>query len=513
MSRKSPPPLPKPQPHPPRGPYKFHPFAQELIDQYDKTMRPPNRFDKFQTPDQPNLAKDNSLTNDALPVNCYNFSPFAKINNTLGNSWFLGYQEYSLLSQNGIIQNIIQSYAQDCVREWIDIKSISAKKEDKSDKIRILNEAFERFKVRDKFKNAMELTVGMGGCKIYPKIKGDDSTEDGIELTTEFFKEKMGKGDLLYLKVIEPLYATPIKFNATNPLLEDYYVPSEWAILSTPIHASRLCHFAYNYVPTLLKPVYWFNGMPLVQLCLDYIMGFETVRQNVVGVSGRYNINVLKTNMDALLDYSAGTTFQSGQSATDRLKLAQMLQNNFSIFAISNDPASPEEWQQFNMTIAGLDALLNQNAELVCAVARIPAIKLFGTSPKGFNATGANELRIFYDLIRSVQMSCMQTPLQQVFELIQMNEFGKIDSDLQIHFKPLWTETAVEASQIQLNKMSINTAYVAGGILAVEEVRQSLNADPQSGYSDLAENFEGADEDELTDEESQAEEEANEKKD
>lgn len=315
----------------------------------------------------------------------------------------------------------------------------------------------------------------------------------------------MKKGDLLYLKVIEPLYVTPVEFNATNPLMEDFYVPKIWTVLTTPMHASRLCHFSYNYVPTLLKPIYWFNGMPLVQLCLDYIMGFESVRQNVVGVAGRYNINIFKTNMEALLNYQDGVTYQNGQDTLTRLKLAQALMSNFSIFALSNDAASPEEWQQFNMTIAGLDNLLNQNAELICAVTRIPAIKLFGTSPKGFNSTGENELRIYYDLIRSMQMTVLQTPLQQTFELIQMNEFGEIDPDLKIDFKPLWTPSALEMSQIQSIKKDINIAYAQETILTAEEIRKNLNEDPDSGYSDLSENFEEDDEDELTDEESQDE--------
>lgn len=489
-----------------RKEYKFSSFAEDLINKHDERKNTPNRFKNFEIPksQSPLIVKDGDqkLTNDSLPINSINFQQYGKINATLINSWFLGYQEYSLLSQNGIIQNIIQAYSQDCVREWIEIKSINkSKKEASEDKIRAINDRFEQLKVREKIKNAVELTIMFGGCKIYPKIKGDDSTEGGIELQLPFYKEKMEKGGLLYLKVIEPLYATPLQFNATDPLAEDYYVPTNWSILAKQIHSSRLCHFAYNYVPTLLKPIYWFNGYPLVQLCLDYLMGFETVRQNVVGVSGRYNINVFKTNMDALL-YNEGTF---SDSFYKRLKLAQELQTNFSIFAMSNDPASPEEWQQFNMTIAGLDALLNQNAELVCAVTRIPAIKLFGTSPKGFNATGDNELRIYYDLIRSIQTSVIQPNLQQIFELVQIDLFGKIDPDLQIHFKSLWTESAVETSQIQLNKANINSIYFDKGILGASEIRESLNGDPNSGYSDLAENFEEADEDELTDEESEEE--------
>lgn len=498
--------------HKPNKRFEFSPDVLKMLDKYEKSQNPPNRFSNFQMPSfngQSTIVKDSethqNITKDSLPINNCDFTSFGKINKTLINNWFLGYQEYSLLSQNGIIQNIIQSYAQDSVREWIEIKSTSKDKTDKSDKIAALNEAFENFKVKDKFKNAMELTIMFGGCKIYPKIKGDDNTEGGATITTPFYKESMGKGDLLYLKVIEPLYATPIEFNSTNPLAEDFYVPSLWTVLTTPIHASRMCHFAYNYVPTLLKPVYWFYGMPLVQLCLDYIFGFESVRQNVVGVSGRYNLNIFKTNMEALLNNATGSTFQQGQDLETRLKIAQMFMSNFSVFALSNDKELPEEWQQFNMTIAGLDNLLNQNAELVCAVARIPAIKLFGTSPRGFNATGENELRIYYDLIRSMQMSVMQPNLQQIFELIQIHVFGQIDPDLHIHFKPLWTESSLETAQIQQIRKDINLAYEQAGILTVEEVRKKLNADPDSGYSDLPEEFEEDDEDELTDEESEEE--------
>lgn len=490
--------------------FNYSEQANDIIQEYERSQRPQNRFNNFKLPtknDSLNIAKDSEMTSDSMPINNFDFNSFEKINKTLINSWFLGYQEYSILSQNGLIQNIIQTYAQECVREWIEINSVSTSgNKDKKDKINKLNAAFEKFNVRTHIKNAVELMIGMGGCKIYPKIRGDDSTEGGVELELPFFsKEKMGKGDLLYFKVIEPLYAVPTIFNATNPLADDFYVPSMWNVLGKQINSSRLLHFSYNYVPTLLKPVYYFNGMPLVQLCLEYLMGFESVRQNIVGISGRYNVNIFKTNMNALLNYKSGSTFQNGQDPLTRLKLAQALMTNFSIFALSNDKESPEEWQQFNMAIAGLDAILSQNAELICACTRTPAIKLFGTSPKGFNSTGDTEVRIFYDLIKSFQMSNIMPNLQKMFELIQINEFGEIDDDLIICFKPLWSESSTEKSKIQVDKMSINIAYQEKGILSTREIRDSLNKDQDSGYSDLTE-YVDEDENEYEDENDNEEE-------
>ncbi len=479
--------------------FLFSSEAQNIARKWDAQQNPTNRFGNFKMPEPYKIPEFKTvgdkqiLTNDSLPVNNFDFQNFGKINKTLINSWFMGYQELSLLSQNGIIQNIVQTYAQECVRKWIKIVSVS-KKGDKSEKISKLNTAFEKFKVIDKIRLAIELSALMGGCKIYPKIRGDDSKEGGDTLTTHFYKEKMEKGDLLYLKVIEPTYVTPIQFNAVSPLLEDFYEPEIWTVLATPIHASRMCHFTYNYVPTLLKPVYMFYGMPLVQLCLDYIFGFETVRQNVVGISGRYNLNIFKTNINSLLN-TGGSALKEGCDLETRLKIAQYYQSNFSIFAMSSDEQLKEEWQQFNMTIAGLDGLLNQNAELVCAVSRIPAVKLFGTSPKGFNSTGENEVRIFYDLIGSIQNSVVQPNLQQIFELIQINEFGQVDEDLQIQFEPLWESNPLEKAQIQSIKKDINLAYAQETIITPEEIREKLNEDPDSGFSDLASNFELDDED------------------
>jgi len=130
---------------------------------------------------------------------------------------------------------------------------------------------------------------------------------------------------------------------------------------------------------------------------------------------------------------------------------------------MDNNPEAPETWQQFNMTIAGLSEILSQNAELVCAVCRMPSIILYGTSPKGFNSTGDVELRTFYDLISSIQEANLLPSLQITFNLIQMDLFGEIDDDLFIEFNPLWTMS----------------------IIATQEIRQKLAANPKSGYDNL----------------------------
>jgi phage-related protein (TIGR01555 family) len=461
--------------------------AKQIINEYEHRQYPPNFVSGFKTPDVPPsiLAKDGEkLTMDSLPINQCNFGPFDKINKTLLNSRFLGYPEYSLLSQNGIIQRIIQVISRDCVREWITIYSKKTNSSNGNEKIAAIEDEMKRLGVRDKIRECVEMMVTFGGCKLYPKILGDDAKD---EYLTPLRLEKVPKNGLLYLKPIEPLYATPGNFNAVDPLAEDYYVPSEWRILNNTMHHSRLGHFRYNDIPTLLKPIYWFNGMPLVQLCLDYLWGFETVRQNIVGISGRYNINIFKTNMAALLNYKDGSSFQSGEDVLSRMKLAQALQNNYSIFALDNNPTAPEEWQQFNMTMAGLVEILNENAGYLCALTGIPESVLFMKKSKGgLGRSDDNEIRLYYDNIGSFQDVNVKHILDWVLQLIQMSLFGKVDPDLDFKFNPLWKQTPKEIWEIQKIKSDINTQYFADGILEGNEIRESISKDPDSGYAGLS---------------------------
>ena len=464
------------------------PFATKIINEFQNKQNPPNKFNNFKMPEQfgktPTITTDNGAVfdNNSLPINSCGQINQSELK-SLVNSYFMGYPAYSILSQNGILQNIIQSYAQQCVRKWVEIKSRSNSKDNKHDKIKAIHKRMEELKVKDNYRLATEMMVMFGGCKMYHKIKGDDLEDE--YLTPLYIKQKVKKGDLLYIKVVEPLYATPLNFNTTNPLSENFYEPQEWNILTTTLHTSRLCHFSYNYVPTLLKPVYWFNGMPLIQLVLSYLIGFESVRKDIINVVSRYNINVFSTSLDALLNYDGNSTFQDGEDCYSRLKLAQAIMSNFSIFAMDNNPEAPETWQQFNMTIAGLSEILSQNAELVCAACRMPSIILYGTSPKGFNSTGDVELRTFYDLISSIQEANLLPSLQITFNLIQMDLFGEIDDDLFIEFNPLWTMSELDQSQINLNTMNTDVGYATAGIIATQEIRQKLAANPKSGYDNL----------------------------
>lgn len=90
---------------------------------------------------------------------------------------------------------------------------------------------------------------------------------------------------------------------------------------------------------------------------------------------------------------------------------------------------------------------------MVSALSRlssIPLVKLLGITPNGLNASSDGEIRVFYDSIHAMQENLFRVPLKTVLDVIQLNEFGEIDPDIDFEFLPLYELTEAEKVFLQL---------------------------------------------------------------
>ena len=143
------------------------------------------------------------------------------------------------------------------LREWIDIKA-------EGDKKTAIEDEITRLTLRDLLGRAVALMGYMGGAYLFI-----DTGVDENELVNPLnISEKSGeirKGTQVSFRVIDPFFTTPQAFNASNPLKEDFYKPSVFYVMGTPVHRSRLIRFVENEVTDLLKPSYNFLGIPQAQ--------------------------------------------------------------------------------------------------------------------------------------------------------------------------------------------------------------------------------------------------------
>lgn len=406
-------------------------------------------------------------------------TPYDYVNQTYYGARFKGYPYLALLSQLPEYRKITETIAKEMTRKWIKLKTVGD--DDKSDKIDALNTALEKWHVRDIFRQATALDGFFGRGQIFIDVKtpsGQSAQRVPGELETPLLVDptKITKGSLLNLKLVEPIWTYPSYYNSDNPLAADYYVPQKWFVMGQTVHASRLIMFVSRPVPDILKASYNFGGLSMSQLAEPYINNWLRTRDSVSDLVHSFSVSGIMTNMGASL------TGTDDKTMFDRAELFNNTRDNRGVFMLDKET---EEFFQFNTPLSGLDALQAQAQEQMASVSSIPLIKLLGITPSGLNASSEGELRVFGDDTHANQENQYRDNLTKVLNILQLNEFGEIDSDITFDFEPLEEMNKEEQATIRKTDADTDAVLVSIGALSPDDVRERLIADPDNNYSAL----------------------------
>lgn len=415
-------------------------------------------------------STDYGMMNDAYAMGYGNFDSFP------------GYPYLAAMAQKPEYRKMVGTIAEEMTRKWIKLKTVGD--DDKSDRVKQLIDALERFKVREKFREAAEHDGYFGGGQIYIDVlspKNVSAWTDDTELQSKLFisDKKIPKGSLKGLQVIEPVWTYPGVYNANNPLSPDFYKPTEWFVMGKTVHASRMIDFVSRQVPDLLKASYNFRGLSLVQMAEPYVNNWLRTRDSVSDMIHSFSIPVIGTNMQSTL--SGGPADQ----LLYRLDLFNRCRDNRGAFAKNNTDDNVETVEFVNAPLSGLDVLQAQSQEHMAAVSSIPLVKLLGITPNGLNASSDGEIRVFYDYIHSLQQAMFYDPLKRVMDVIQLSEFGDIDPEIYFEFEPLYEMSAKEKADIRKVDADTDAVYQGIGSLSNIEIRQKIADDPESPYHSL----------------------------
>lgn len=469
---------PEPVKEPEKVQMKINPVAVAEIQ-----PKPPREFKRYEPPKGviPDALHNAYLAMDSCDYGALNDAYGAGY--AYGNlDSFPGYPYLSMMAQKPEYRKMVGTIAEEMTRKWIKLKTVGD--EDKSDRVKQLYDALDRFHVRDKFREAAEHDGYFGGGQIYIDVtspKKVSAWTDETELQSKLFlsDKKITKGSLNGFQVIEPVWTYPGVYNAQNPLSPDFYKPTQWFVMGKTVHASRMIDFVSRQVPDLLKASYNFRGLSLIQIAEPYVNNWLRTRDSVSDMIHSFSIPVIGTDMSTILQ---------GGGAEDliyRLTMFNQCRDNRGAFAKNNYSETPETVEFVNAPLGTLDVLQAQSQEQMAAVSSIPLVKLLGIAPTGLNASSDGEIRVFYDYIHSLQQAIFSTALKRVLDVIQLSEFGDIDPEIYFEFEPLYEMSAKEKAEIRKIDADTDAVYVAAGALSNNEVREKIAEDPESPYHSL----------------------------
>lgn len=382
---------------------------------------------------------------------------------------FPGYQYLAELFQRSEYRAPVETIANEMTRKWIRFHGgDEAKREE-------LEEAFKTFAVREVCRLAVMHDGAFGRGQVYLIIKGQDSPI-ARKRPLKIDDGGIAKGSLLGFKNIEPVWTTPLAYNSNDPTQPDFYRPDVWFIMGVETNADRLLTFIARPLPDILKPSYNFSGLSLQQLVEPYVQRWLKTVDSINRLLSRFSLTSLSTNLMASLQQADGGV----QSLNDRARIFTAYCDNRGLMLLDKDS---EELNQINTPLSGLSELQAQAQEHMAAPTHIPLVFLTGITPSGLNASSEGEIKVFYNYIAGEQQNLLDPNLRTMMKIIMLHLWGKIDEEISYEWVPLDSPTDKELAEMRKANADAGNAYVGTGVIAPEEERERLRADPNSGYT------------------------------
>lgn len=407
-------------------------------------------------------------------------TPYDYVNAVHNNgAYFVGYPILAGLAQRPEHRKIVGTLAEEHTRKWIALKYSG--ETDASERLERLEAAMKRFRLREVFKDALEHDGFYGRGQIYIDVKtpsGERASDNDEELGKLLVidKAKIAQGGLLAFRTVEPVWTYPGQYQSTNPLAANYYKPESWYVMGKKVHVSRLLTIVSRPVPDMLKPAYNFGGLPLTQLLDPYVNNWLRTRDSISDLIHSFSTSILKTNMGTVLSGEPDISIYA------RADLFNKTRDNRGLMILDNES---EDLAQVNTPLSTLDALQAQSQEHMASISGIPLVKLLGTQPAGLNASSDGEIRVFYDTIAASQQDNLRPLIKKALDIIQLSEFGEIDTGIDFDFLPLYQMDETQQATIRKTEADTDAVYIQAGVLDPSEVRQRLASDPDSPYDGL----------------------------
>jgi phage-related protein (TIGR01555 family) len=389
---------------------------------------------------------------------------------------FPGYPYLARLANRPEYRAFGVAISRELTREWIKFSSNATDSADAKQRISVLEQEFERMDVRSLIRKASEQDTFYGRGQIAININ-DDAKEIPLILSPL----TVPKGSKLNFVNVEPIWTTPVKYNAIDPTDKAFFKPTEWFMMGERIHSSRLPTIITREVPDILKPAFNFGGISLSQLAEPYVENWIRTRKSVSDLIHIMSLTNLGTDMAQILQ--GGDEALGGVAdLINRIKLFIATRNNQGVMLTDMEK---EKIEQFNITLAGLNELQAQAQEGMCAVSGLPSVVLLGVAPSGFGNVAEGEMQSHYNNISAMQEAYYHSPLDIIQKLIQLVKFGNIDPSISVDFNPLYQMTQKEEAEIEKTRQEVASGYIQDGVIEAQEERVRLARDPEGIYTGL----------------------------
>lgn len=378
--------------------------------------------------------------------------------------WYMISNQRSLLSQlyveHGIVQTLVDQPVDDAFRAGYEIKTEQLSK----DNLNALKNYAERIQLDAVNKQAIKWGRLYGGGAVLIITDQDPRTPLRLQDIKADSRLEFRSADMweLYFES-QNTQATMYPGGALG------VGNSEWYNYYTlPVHRSRVFQVLGKEAPAFIRPRLRGWGMSelekLVRSLNQYLKNqdviFELLDEAKIDV---YRIKGFNT---ALMTKDGTAGVQA------RVQLGNEVKNFQNAIVMD----SQDEYQQKQLTFAGLGEMLLQIRQGIAADLKMPMTKLFGISSAGFSS-GEDDIENYNSMIEGEIRSKNKFIVVNTLGIICQKLFGFIPDDLMIEWNPLRILNAKEEEEVKDSQFNRVMAAYSAGLMSAEQACQAINKD------------------------------------
>lgn len=394
------------------------------------------------------------------------------------SEYFIGFQACALLAQNTYIKKICEIPAQDAISvdyklhysdDETDKDDSTDKKEEQKLLANIKLDSDKNYGIKDIVKRANINKKIYGQVIVIPTFSTD------VDMEKPYNPKAIKKGTYTGMQIVEPFWVTYdlTMDEVSRPDKKGFYEPEYYHVNGgKKIHKSWIRKLVNGTVADILKPTYYYGGIPLPQQVYSRVFCAEKVANEAPKLALSKRLLVVDGNINNMI--------ANPDIADETLKGLSDIRDNFG-FMIKNPG---DQVMQVDTALADFDALIMTQFQLVAAIGEMPVTKLMKTQLKGLANSGDYEMKDYAQTLLAIQENDFNYIMDFHYELYCLSVCGK-KLELDIVWNPIDTPTELELAQIENQQAQTDATYVGAGIIAPEEIRIMLKDNDDSRFHNI----------------------------
>lgn len=266
--------------------------------------------------------------------------------------------------------------------------------------------------------------------------------------------DKIKKGDLKNLVVLDRWDIQPTNFNLTDPLKKNWMQPETYTMVNgtQPIHHSHFVRIEGARLPRRLRMFEQGWGDSRLRRCASDL-------RDVVATKGGIASLVLEANVDTVSVQGLKQALASPQSSqiTERYRMFGMMKSLVNLGLLDKES---ETYERNSVTFSGLSQIMEQFMVWSAGAAEMPVTELWGQSAAGLSSTGEGDLKTYHGTVKAKQDGKMRLCLEQLDQVMIRSALGHYPEDIEFEWNPISVPSGVEQAQEELADAQADAIHI-----------------------------------------------------